>query len=151
MFDISWQDPETETVRQRKSRKEQQNVSRPESSVSSKSSDTSTRKQRPSVLTLFHRSKREFGPPESRSTRSISRTHEPSGPVPGAFRDVLEPALPDDGFPPGTLAARMPMTSFYLDDVPSSSADVPSSSADAPSSLARASYTSLDGNRCLGV
>jgi hypothetical protein len=73
MFDVDWVDPTRETVGQRKSRKDQQSngFSRSSSIRSSRSSDSISNQQKPSLLRLFSSKKPDTGRAASNSKLAV--------------------------------------------------------------------------------
>ncbi len=107
MFDVSWSDPTRETVGQRRHRKEHDaNAATPAASTrTSASSDSSKSKRRPSILTLFNGSRKNFSRPTTRAQVSV-REREPVGEPPfSRASQVAEAISPIQELHPGTLAS----------------------------------------------
>lgn len=121
MFDVSWSDPTSETVGQRRSRKEHdQNTAKatptaPATSTptstsglqrrASTSSDSVTTKHRPSLLTLLNSSRKDFSRPASRAKIAELEgepAKEPARSRAGGVGDDIPP-IPE--LPPGTLTS----------------------------------------------
>ena len=117
MFDVSWSDPNRETVGQRKSRREQdQNTVTPgiQRRASTSSSSTTT-KHRPTILKLFNGNRKDFSRPASRKHVSTQRLEEepPQTRAGMAFEAICSV----QELPPGTLTSDVPLDRFVVTEI----------------------------------
>lgn len=132
MFDVAWTDPATETVRQRRSRKEQEQNTEPGKLQrrASTSSDSLTSRHRPSILKLLNGSRNDFThsisqanmlPPEKEHVKEEPRQvprQVPRKVSRNRLANTLDTIPPIQELPPGTLTSEYPYDKFLVADLP---------------------------------
>jgi hypothetical protein len=120
MFDVSWGDPTRETVGQRRSRKEheQNTVTTGIQRSASTSSDSTSTKRRPSILTLLNSSRNDFSRPASQENVSARKELVRDAHHRSRVGEAVGGIPPIQELPAGTLTSEKHTERYVVTELP---------------------------------